>query len=166
MYAASDISPFVRESQSATDFFAHTRGAFGAIRKSSGYWAAYLVAPFAVGLFWFVLWSFRRKLRNLYSNEVSLQDYKKTRLEYDLLNKILEATGGRDLTRLIKRAPWLLKGSLRLVQDIFNLVFQRKEAIGHALEQLDTSAPHTDLLRAVSEKELWASRAKVYDYRF
>ena len=122
--------------------------------------------PLPWAFFGFFLWSFRRNLRRLYSNEVLLQDYKKTRLEYDRLNKIFEKAGDRNFKGLIKRSPWLLRGSLRIAQDIFDLIHRRRDAIGRILSQLDAADPRTDLLQAVSEKDLWASRAKIYDYRF
>jgi len=162
----ADISPFVQKSQQATDFFVGSRSAFGAVRKSFGNGVAYIFAPVAISALWLLLWMFRKNLRALYSNDVVIKDYKKTRRDYDLLNIMTEKIGHRDRTGLIKQSPWIFRGSLRLAQDIFDLIRQRRDAIGMALAQMDASAPFTDLLLPVSEKDLWSSRTKAYDYRF
>lgn len=164
--ATADISPFVQKSQQATDFFVGSRNAFIAVRTSFGKGVAYIFVPVAVSGLWLLLWLFRKNLKKLYSNDVVIKDYKKTRRDYDLLNLLSEKIGHRDRSDMIKSSPWLLRGSLQLAQDIFDLIRQRRDAIGLILAQMDASAPHTDLLQPVSEKDLWSSRTKAYDYRF
>lgn len=124
------------------------------------------VVPVAVGIMWWFLRSQRSKLKKLLSTNVDLSNYKKIRIEYDRLNTIFEVIGDRNFDKIITRAPWILRGILRLMDDILLLIRQRRDAIGQALLQLDITAPQTDLLRPVTEAELWEHRTKAYDYRF
>lgn len=170
MYATPDISPFVQRSQDSTDFFLSMRNAYGAARRSLGYFVwglfAVLVLPFAVAVVWTILRHQRNQLRKLLSTDVDLSDYKNTRIEYDRLNAIVDKTGDRDFGKIVDQAPWLFRGTLRIIFDILQLIRKRKDAIGHALSQLDDTAPVTDLLKPMPEAELWDCRTKAYDYRF
>jgi len=170
MYATSDISPFVQRSQDTADFFVGMRNAYTAARRSLGHFAgralAIVVAPIAVGFMWIFLRNQRDKLKKLFSTNVDLSNYPKTRIEYDRLNAIFKGIGDPNFDKVIPRTPWLLRGILRLMGDILQLVRQRRDAIGYALAQLDATAPHTDLLKPIAEAELWEHRTKAYDYRF
>jgi hypothetical protein len=170
MYATSDISPFVQRSQDTADFFVGMRNAYAATRRSLGRFAggalAILVVPIVAIATWFFLRNQRNQLKKLLSINVDLTNYKKTRLEYDRLNAIFDVIGDRKLDKIISRTPWLLRVILRLMNDILQLIRQRRDAIGQALAQLDATAPRTDLLKPAAEAELWEHRTKAYDYRF
>ncbi len=170
MYATSDISPFVQRSQDTAVIFVGMRNAYLALRRNVGHVAGsiltILIVPIAVGFMWLFLRSQRSKLKKLLSTNVDLSNYKKTRIEFDRLNSIFEVIGDRNFDKIITRAPWLLLGILRIMDDILRLIRQRRDAIGHALSQLDATAPHTDLLKPITEAELWEHRTKAYDYRF
>ena len=170
MYATSDLSPFVQRSQDTAEFFVGMRNAYSAIRRNLGRFAgglvAILIVPIAVGVMWLFLRDQRSKLKKLLSTDVDLTNYKKTRIEYGRLNAIFEVIGDRNFDKTIARSPWFLRGILRLMEDILRLIRQRRDAIGLAFKQLDATAPHTDLLRPVTEAELWEHRTKAYDYRF
>ncbi len=170
MYATTDISPFVQRSQDTADFFVSVRKAYGAIRRNLGHFSSVvlsiLVLPLATGLVWIFLRSQRQKLRNLLSTQVDLSDYKKIRLEYDRLNAIFEVVRDANFENLATQAPWMSRGIAGLMADILHLIRQRRDAIGRALEQLDFTAPHTELLKPIPEETLWKHRTKAYDYRF
>lgn len=166
MYHSSDTLLFVYRSQVATNVVLWARDGFIAIRKSGGKFIAYSLALVSVGVLWISLWLFKRSLQIAVSTPVSLADYKKARLEYDRLTQIFEKSNRFNFSVQIRNAPWHMKGVLRIVRDIFAVIRQRRDAIGRALSQLDASAPRTDILTPISEKDIWNARIPVYDYRF
>lgn len=170
MYATPDISPFVQRSQDTAIFFVHARKAYEAIHRNlsrfSSVVLSVLVLPLATGLVWIFLRSQRQKLRNLLSTQVDLSDYKQVRLEYDRLNAIFEVIGDADVESHTIQATWMSRSIAGLMADILYLIRQRRDAIGRALEQLDLTAPHTELLKPIPEDTLWKHRTKAYDYRF
>lgn len=165
MYYVPDIQ-FVNRSQFATDIVISARDGFISIRKNLGQSAANTMALGSVVALWPGLWLLKKSLQTAASHPVSLADYKKTRFEFDRLNQIFEKSGRFNFSVQITNAPWYLKGVLKIIQDIYDLIRQRRDAIGVALGQLDTTAPQTDLLMPISEKDIWGAHIPVYDYRF
>ncbi len=172
MYTATDISPFVKQSQDTADFITGIRQVYTAARRilsgALGYIVVQMVMPFTVLFVWGLLWRQRRKLQQLQPVDVltSASDYKKIRTEYDLLVLICNKIGDKNPDWAQYNAPFYAKGTLRLILDILNLIRHRKDSIEKHLLQLDAKAPVTDLLRPVPEAELWANRTSAYAFRF
>lgn len=170
MHVSPDISSFLQSSQDTADVFVGMRKTYSGLYRNVGQiarWAlAIFIAPTAFVLMLFFLRKQRNKLKNLLSTDVDLSNYRKIRIEYDRLNAIFEVIGDRNFEKTITRPSWWLRVILRLMGDILQLIRKRRDAIGQALAQLDTTAPRTDLLEPVPEAELWEHRTKAYDYRF
>jgi hypothetical protein len=166
MHITHPLSPFVKQSQQASFVWNILTNGFRSIRSAIGMWGTYLLAFLVSGIIWIFLWSLKRRLTKSFSAEVSLNDYKNIRLEYDRLTKIFGESGDVQFPKVKPNVPFFLRGILRLAEDIFDLIRQRKNAIGKSLLYLDSNAPRTDLLQPISEKDIWDSRIKVYDYRF
>ncbi len=85
------------------------------------------------------------------------------KLEYDALVRIIDQIDIRHLDR--PEVPWYLRRLIRIIQDVRNLMIQRKNALLSAFNALDQQAPKTSLLTPLDQDALWNRRAQANEYR-
>jgi hypothetical protein len=139
---------------------------FVQIRDWFGIRIAFSIALLMLGVLWLLLWLANRNLKRQLRKPLILDNYVQLREEYDRLNLLFEQDKYLNIKVYPQKSPWFLKGVLKQSNSILSLTHQRKDAIGALLSTLDEDIYTTDLLKPISENDLWASKIKVYDYRF
>ncbi len=158
-------SNFSQQSQSFASLIVGLRSlTYGAKRfLSDGVW--YAITLVGVVPLYFLLSSARKKMRKSLSVQVQIDqsNYRQTRLEYDALVKTIDQIDIRHVNR--QAIPWHLRGAARIIQDVKNLMIQRRDALSLAFSALDQQAPKTSLLVPVDQDVLWNRRAQANEYR-
>lgn len=167
MYNVNDISLFTRRSHEASDFYVGMRNAYNAVNASFDNVISNIFATFGAFVVWIFMIIFKQRLKKAFTTAVVLDDYKKVRLEYDSLNRLLDKMDSKKGNfATIEEMPWQVRGIVKQGIQIRDLIAHRRDAIAMALSGIDSGAPTTTIFVFRTERDLWSSRTKVHDYRF
>jgi len=164
------IAPsFDQQSQYAVDFLTWLRQTNALAKKNLGKYTKAALTLMALPVVWVIFWALFKQLKRRYSADIQVtaDNYKSLRREYDKLSKLgldIKIPDSKNLS--FKKMPFLLRAIMRLVFDIACLINARKDVLKKALDDINANAPSNDVLRPISENELWQRRTKAYEYRF
>jgi hypothetical protein len=158
-------SNFSQQSQNFASLILGLKGAINAAKKFLSDRAFDTITLFASLLIYPVLSSARKKMRKSLSIQVQINksNYRQMKLEYDALVRIIDQIDIQHLDR--PEVPWYLRRLIRIIQDVRNLMIQRKNALLSAFNALDQQAPKTSLLTPLDQDALWNRRAQANEYR-
>jgi hypothetical protein len=136
-------SNFSQQSQNFASLILGLKGAINAAKKFLSDRAFDTITLFASLLIYPVLSSARKKMRKSLSIQVQINksNYRQMKLEYDALVRIIDQIDIQHLDR--PEVPWYLRRLIRIIQDVRNLMIQRKNALLSAFNALDQQAPKT-----------------------
>lgn len=169
---AQVLTPFVQQSQAATDVVLGTLVVYRGVKKVLSIFAFYLLIivsipfiPLVLIFFWVVLLNVRVRLKKALRTEVEIttSNYASLRKEYDFLLLIQQKviTSGLPVSTSLDSA-FMGIFHIRAIVRIFNT---RKHALESAFNSLNPKTTSFDeILVPLKEDELWRNRTKAYDY--
>lgn len=160
------ISSFVQLSQYVVIFLTWLQHLNALAKEKLDKYTKAALTLMAIPLVWIILWILFKQLKKHHATNVKINadNYKNLRKEYDKISKLtIKIPDSKNLS--FKKIPFLLRGITRLVFDIACLINARKDVLKKALDEINANAPSNDILRPISENELWQRRTKAYEYR-
>lgn len=166
------LSPFVQQSQAATEVVLGSVAVFRGVKKVLSIFAFCLlviisipILPLVLICFWVILFNIRLRLKKALRTEIEItsSNYASLRKEYDFLLQIQRKLASSGLTENASLdSSFMGVFHIRAIVRIFNT---RKAALESAFNSLNPKTTSFDeILVPLNEDELWRNRAKAYDY--
>lgn len=169
---AQAVTPFVQQSQAATEVVLGSIAVYRGVKKVLSIFAFYIlvivcipIVPLALMCLWLLLLNVRLRLKKELKTEIEIttSNYASLRKEYDILQSIQQkvvSSGLPENTSLDN--PFMGFFHIRAIVRIFNT---RKHALESAFNSLNPKSTSFDgILVPLKEDELWSNRTKAYDY--